>query len=94
MKLFLIGIPIMVALTLWDTFALTKLWLWYAVPRGLPAVSFAEMTAAMLLYVVLRNGRQLRAEPQDGRSDDERAYAFLSVLGIPGIALLLGWWLR
>jgi hypothetical protein len=35
---------------LWSGFVVSKLWLWFAVPWGLPAATTAQVAGAMLIY--------------------------------------------
>ena len=76
-----------------EGFVLSKLWAWYAVPLGAPAVRWQAFAAFGLAYGMLRM-RRPGAEPVDARPKMEQASASLVVLAWPWIALLVAWVFR
>jgi hypothetical protein len=75
-------------------FAAAKLWLWFAMPRGLPQISWQEWFAVMALVALLKMRSPGRHEPADSRTTSDKAAAWISCLLVPWFTILLGWWAR
>lgn len=97
-----IGLPLLIALVgpfvvayqAWSTgYILTRLWSWYAVPLGLPAIASKAFIALWLARRVLR-GFPSENEPVDSRTPREKYMQGLLSWAGPWILLLVGWWLR
>jgi len=72
-------------------FVASKLWLWHAVPYGLPVIGWKTFGA---LTVFLRLFRGYDLTPKDQESDKAKWLSgFVGMLLVPWMVLLVGWWL-
>jgi hypothetical protein len=78
--LLLFGMPMLIA---WGAYVDAKLWLWFAVPLGLPTLSIAHMAG---LGVLIRS-----LTSQVKRKSPKAVTALAHSIASPAIYLLVGW---
>jgi hypothetical protein len=76
-----------------DAFVLSRLWLWYAVPQGLMALTWKPF-AGLVLGLTVIGRKKHGAEPADARTLTTRALHFVGYVLVPWMALAVGWVLR
>lgn len=90
----LIAAGVVLALSVYSVFSggyvASCIWEWYAVPHGLPDVTWREFAAGSLLIAAIR-----RKEVQhDNRTSDEKKLGMVALMVAPWFVLLLAWVIR
>jgi hypothetical protein len=82
----ILAIPALYAINVfWGGFALAVLWLWFMVPLGLPAITYAHAAGLQLLFLMFMASRGI-----DDKSFEPVA-AFIKSALVPLFGLGLGW---
>ena len=76
-----------------DAFVLSRLWLWYAMPAGLPVLTWKPFVGIVLGFLIMKRVKH-GAEPKDERSLTTKVMHFVGYFLVPWIALCVGWVLR
>lgn len=91
----LIGVTVATVLAWYSLFCsayvLSLLWAWFAVPRGLPGVSWHEFAAMAVMINLARPSAPIE---QKKREKAESIGIMITFLLAPWIALLIGWLLK
>jgi hypothetical protein len=72
-------------------FVISKLWLWHAVPLGLPALGWKTCAAFVVGVGLLRN--KFPNTTDDKRDTATKVMQAILVAALPWLGLLIGWWL-
>jgi hypothetical protein len=72
-------------------FVASQVWAWFAVPRGLPALSWQEATGGFLFLSLLR---AKPVQPKNEKTPSEQASDWFAYFLVPWFVLFLAWMVR
>lgn len=89
------GLAITVPVLLWQAFVVYKLWLWYALPVGLPAFAFTNVVGFLLITrAVMHKQEKVDSKPKEKEETLTVVVNGLVVFLTPLSFLAIGWLLK
>lgn len=80
-----------IPLALWRAYVIARLWAWYMVPLGVPAVGVVQAYGVSLVIGIVTGAAYRDATKREAEDDAAIVKRIVGVAVMSGFALLFGW---